>query len=102
MKKYLDLSTFDNGTKTVLMLILSVAAGLTTMPALATVTADAGQAINWWQMGMTLLGGLAVFLFGMEQMADALKKVAGDRCITSNTPAVVVYRPLVLVRRPGK
>ena len=25
---------------------------------------------------MTLLGGLAVFLFGMEQMAEALKKAA--------------------------
>ncbi|MDH3900994.1 MAG: Na/Pi symporter, partial [Gammaproteobacteria bacterium] len=30
-------------------------------------------------MGMTLFGGLALFLFGMEQMADALKAVAGER-----------------------
>jgi len=78
MNKYLDFFTFDNKTKTVLMLILCVATGLTTMPVLATATTDADQAINWSQMGMTLLGGLAVFLFGMEQMADALKKVAGD------------------------
>ena len=28
---------------------------------------------------MGLLGGLALFLFGMEQMADALKAVAGER-----------------------
>jgi phosphate:Na+ symporter len=28
---------------------------------------------------MKLLGGLALFLFGMEQMADALKAVAGER-----------------------
>ncbi len=28
---------------------------------------------------MTLFGGLALFLFGMEQMSDALKAVAGDR-----------------------
>ena len=26
---------------------------------------------------MGLLGGLAIFLFGMEQMTDALKSVAG-------------------------
>ncbi len=34
---------------------------------------------NWWVMAMNLTGGLALFLFGMEQMADALKRVAGDR-----------------------
>ncbi len=31
---------------------------------------------------MGLLGGLALFLFGMEQMADALKAVAGERMRT--------------------
>ncbi|MBC8259536.1 MAG: Na/Pi cotransporter family protein [SAR324 cluster bacterium] len=35
--------------------------------------------MNWWLMLMTLLGGLALFLYGMEKMADALKAVAGDR-----------------------
>jgi phosphate:Na+ symporter len=50
---------------------------LTTLTALA---ADASeQSINWAVMGMQLFGGLALFLFGMEQMADALKAVAGDR-----------------------
>ncbi|MEW8192556.1 MAG: Na/Pi cotransporter family protein, partial [Candidatus Thiodiazotropha sp.] len=39
--------------------------------------ADAG--IEWGVMGMKLFGGLALFLFGMEQMADALKAVAGAR-----------------------
>ncbi len=33
---------------------------------------------DWWIMGMQLFGGFALFLFGMEQMADALKAVAGD------------------------
>ncbi|MDH3233399.1 MAG: Na/Pi cotransporter family protein [Alphaproteobacteria bacterium] len=33
-------------------------------------------------MGMQLFGGLAVFLFGMEQMAEALKKVAGNKMKT--------------------
>jgi phosphate:Na+ symporter len=46
-------------------------------PALA--ASDAGEAIDWWTMGMSLFGGLALFLFGMEQMADALKAVAGER-----------------------
>jgi len=78
VNKYLDFVTFDGRAKAVLMLILGVAAGLTTMPILAAVPAGGEQTIDWWVMGMTLLGGLAVFLYGMEQMAEALKKVAGD------------------------
>ncbi len=78
MNKYLDFIKFDGRTKTALMLMLGVAAGLAAMPVLATAAASEAQEMNWWQMGMTLLGGLAVFLFGMEQMAEALKKVAGD------------------------
>ena len=35
--------------------------------------------LDLWTMGMGLLGGLALFLFGMEQMADALKALAADR-----------------------
>ena len=35
--------------------------------------------MNWGLMGMNLIGGLALFLFGMEQMADSLKAVAGER-----------------------
>ena len=38
-----------------------------------------GKEIAWGSMAMQLFGGLALFLFGMEQMADALKKVAGER-----------------------
>lgn len=38
---------------------------------------DEGE-ISWGQMAMQLFGGLAIFLFGMDQMAGALKKVAGD------------------------
>jgi phosphate:Na+ symporter len=37
------------------------------------------QQMEWGIMGMQLFGGLALFLFGMEQMADALKAVAGER-----------------------
>jgi phosphate:Na+ symporter len=34
---------------------------------------------DWAKMAMQLFGGLALFLFGMEQMAGALKSVAGER-----------------------
>lgn len=35
-------------------------------------------ALDHFQMGMGLLGGLAIFLFGMDQMTTTLKAVAGD------------------------
>ena len=35
--------------------------------------------LNQYQMGMGMFGGLALFLFGMEQMGDGLKAAAGDR-----------------------
>lgn len=41
--------------------------------------ASENQEIAWGLMGMQLFGGLALFLFGMEQMSDSLKAVAGDR-----------------------
>ena len=34
--------------------------------------------LDWFTMGMGLFGGLALFLFGMEQMSDALKSAAGE------------------------
>jgi phosphate:Na+ symporter len=50
------------------------------LPATAGAAANAaGEAMDWWTMGMQLFGGLALFLFGMEQMADSLKAVAGER-----------------------
>lgn len=39
----------------------------------------AGSGIEVWPLVVGLLGGLALFLFGMEQMASALQAVAGDR-----------------------
>ena len=35
--------------------------------------------IDWFQLGLTGLGGLALFLYGMSMMAEAAKAVAGDR-----------------------
>jgi phosphate:Na+ symporter len=50
---------------------------------LAPTTAFAGgsspKELAIWKMVMTLFGGLALFLFGMEQMSDALKAAAGER-----------------------
>jgi phosphate:Na+ symporter len=59
------------------LLVIAVLAGMAAAPVLAA-TGDTGQ-MEWWNMGMKLFGGLALFLFGMEQMADALKAVAGER-----------------------
>ncbi|PVV09633.1 MAG: NAD+ kinase [gamma proteobacterium symbiont of Ctena orbiculata] len=47
------------------------------LPVYAEGGVDAG--IEWGVMGMRLFGGLALFLFGMEQLSDALKAVAGGR-----------------------
>jgi len=60
-----------------LLLACAAAAGLAAVPALAAAADD--QVMDWWTMGMQLFGGLALFLFGMEQMADSLKAVAGER-----------------------
>jgi phosphate:Na+ symporter len=49
------------------------------MMSIPAVAATDAASIHWWDMGMKLFGGLALFLFGMDQMADALKAVAGDR-----------------------
>ena len=56
---------------------LAALAVLAVTPAFAASANEAG--IDWFNMGMKLLGGLALFLFGMEQMADSLKAVAGER-----------------------
>jgi phosphate:Na+ symporter len=35
--------------------------------------------IHWFFLGIGLLGGLSLFLYGMERMSDALKNVAGEK-----------------------
>lgn len=63
-----------------LLLVMGLAVGLLAInPAFA---ASAATTIDWFTMGMTLLGGLAIFLYGMELMTDSLKAVAGDRMKT--------------------
>ena len=72
--------TFDSRARLVFILLAGVFTTLAALPVLAAVESE--QAINWGVMGMQLFGGLALFLFGMEQMADALKAVAGNRMKT--------------------
>jgi len=52
------------------------------VPFLVMAAVNAPDQLNWLQMGMQLLGGLALFLFGMEQMSDGLKAAAGDKMKT--------------------
>lgn len=37
------------------------------------------KSIDWFKMGMTLFGGLSIFLYGMELMTEALRAVAGEK-----------------------
>ena len=71
-----------NSNKLVLPVIMGILCGVMFAPALAAATSSSANEMHWWEMGMKLCGGLALFLFGMEQMADALKAVAGDRMKT--------------------
>jgi len=64
----------------VLLFVLGSLTWLAATPALAATAG--GQEIDWWIMGMELFGGLAIFLFGLEQMAESLKRVAGQRMKT--------------------
>ena len=41
--------------------------------------ASATDEINWFFLAIGLLGGLSLFLYGMERMSDALKNVAGEK-----------------------
>ena len=55
---------------------LGIALWMLAMPGVAA-TGDAG--IDWVQMVIQLAGGLSLFLFGMDQMGESLKTVAGDK-----------------------
>ena len=51
---------------------------LSSAPAHAKTEASASE-INWFFLAIGLLGGLSLFLYGMERMSDALKNVAGEK-----------------------
>ncbi|MBE6034040.1 MAG: Na/Pi cotransporter family protein [Clostridiales bacterium] len=49
--------------------------------------------INWFQVIMTLLGGLAVFIYGMNLMSDGLQKAAGEKM--RNVLALLTKNPFI-------
>ncbi len=72
---FTQLNRFDR--RPVLIFLFSIVAASIVTPIYA---ADSGSMqMEWGVMAMQMFGGLALFLFGMEQMADALKAVAGER-----------------------
>ena len=75
-------SHLNTNRSVLLFLVACFAMTFLMSTASASIVGDATVSINWWEMMMKLLGGLAIFLFGMEQMADALKAAAGDRMKT--------------------
>ena len=42
------------------------------------IAASQDMAINWFQLGMGLFGGLALFLAGLDMLSSGLKKAAGE------------------------
>jgi len=60
-------------------MLLVCATGAATMALTDSSGGEVAEALDLWTMCMGMLGGLALFLFGMEQMADALKALAADR-----------------------
>ncbi|MEA3412236.1 MAG: Na/Pi cotransporter family protein [Pseudomonadota bacterium] len=75
-----SLSKLINIDKSIPMpLIVGLGMLLAMMLAPVLAAEPATQQMEWGTMSMKLLGGLALFLFGMEQMAEALKAVAGER-----------------------
>ncbi len=73
------LPSLEKTNKPALLLALAALSVFFVSPALA---GSGGQEMKWGFMAMTLLGGLAIFLYGMEMMTDSLRAVAGDRLKT--------------------
>lgn len=71
------LSKFTRNRLRAVSLLVSFLLFVIALPVLAETKIDAGT-IDWFELGMGLFGGLAMFLFGMEQMSEGLKAAAGD------------------------
>ena len=64
------------GVRVALGMGLGTALWMLAMPGVA---ATDGAGLDWTAMLIQLAGGLALFLFGMDQMGEALKLVAGEK-----------------------
>ncbi len=77
MQKHLSMLMGKIESRVLLIVIFGIAAISGVSPIYAS---DGGSVeMEWGVMAMQMFGGLALFLFGMEQMSDALKAVAGER-----------------------
>ncbi|MDR1612872.1 MAG: Na/Pi cotransporter family protein [Planctomycetota bacterium] len=58
---------------------ISVVSGIPGISAVNYVLPVGFFAIDWWNIIVSLLGGVGLFLFGMRMMSDGLQLVAGDK-----------------------
>ena len=79
MSVSLTMEKFFRKKKGALLLAGLVCFALTFMVEPAFANGDSKKGMDWLAMSMRLFGGLAIFLFGMEMMSEALRKVAGDK-----------------------
>lgn len=79
MKMVFPMEKFLREKKGALLLFGLVCFALTFMVEPAFAGGSAKKSMDWFKMGMMLFGGLAIFLFGMDMMTEALRKVAGDK-----------------------
>ena len=61
---------------TLLIVLFSWGAALSASPAIAIASQQVD--IDWFQLGMGLFGGLALFLAGLDMLSNGLKKAAGE------------------------
>jgi phosphate:Na+ symporter len=76
MSRFSVVEYLSRGTRPAVAVAAAASLILIAIPALA--AGDGKAEMAWGSMTMNLLGGLAIFLYGMEKMAESLKAVAGD------------------------
>jgi phosphate:Na+ symporter len=74
----MPLNLFNRTPLPLALCALGTCLGVLAWPALAAAGDDA-DGMAWGMMTVELLGGLAIFLYGMLQMEEGLKAVAGER-----------------------
>ena len=68
----------DKSVRIPFFLAVAAVLSLAATPVFAAISSSSAD-IPWGLMCMRVFGGLAIFLFGMDQMSEALKAVAGNR-----------------------
>ena len=77
MNRLPGIEYLQKNARSALALAVAFSLILVAMPALA--ASDTKKEMAWGFMSMNLFGGLALFLYGMDKMAESLKAVAGER-----------------------